>query len=220
MRPAGRGNSSNCITLAIAGMRRCSTVWCCARAATKPSTPVAAMRARPGKNDQPRRTIELQPNDAKHHCRQGLPSLSVITVSKGPDVIERRIAELFAATRDRALTIDDITDNARGASALLTASCAACVINTNAPGRRNNAQDFRRHSHAKTVYIAWQIASCPVLATSSRGRLLLVRARWGAGNPAAAVHLKVVPTVGSSWGATGERSGPCSWDGGNKSDTI
>jgi hypothetical protein len=31
--------------LAIAGMRRCSTVWCCARAATRPSILVAAMRA-------------------------------------------------------------------------------------------------------------------------------------------------------------------------------
>ena len=43
MRHAGRGNSSNCITLAIAGMRRRSTVWCYAQAATKPSTPDAAL---------------------------------------------------------------------------------------------------------------------------------------------------------------------------------
>jgi hypothetical protein len=45
VRHAGRGSSSNCITLAIAGMRRCSTVWCYVRAATKPSTPVTAVTA-------------------------------------------------------------------------------------------------------------------------------------------------------------------------------
>jgi hypothetical protein len=33
-------------------------------------------------------------------------------MSKGPGAIERRIAELLAASRDRALTIDDIVDNA------------------------------------------------------------------------------------------------------------
>ena len=40
-------------------------------------------------------------------------------MSRGAGIIERRIAELFAATRDRALTIDDITDHAfklRGAA--------------------------------------------------------------------------------------------------------
>jgi hypothetical protein len=33
-------------------------------------------------------------------------------MSKGPGTIESRIADLFAATRDRALSIDEITDNA------------------------------------------------------------------------------------------------------------
>lgn len=33
-------------------------------------------------------------------------------MSKGPGRIDQRIAELFAATRDRALSIDEITDNA------------------------------------------------------------------------------------------------------------
>ena len=33
-------------------------------------------------------------------------------MSKGPGRVERRIADLFAATRDRALSIDEITDNA------------------------------------------------------------------------------------------------------------
>jgi hypothetical protein len=33
-------------------------------------------------------------------------------VSKGAGIIERRIADLLAATRDRALSIDDITDHA------------------------------------------------------------------------------------------------------------
>ena len=40
-------------------------------------------------------------------------------MSRGPGSIERRIADLFAATRDRALSIDDITDHAfklRGAA--------------------------------------------------------------------------------------------------------
>jgi len=45
-----RGNSSNCITLAIAEMRRYSTAWYCARAAINPSTPVVAMRAPKGAN--------------------------------------------------------------------------------------------------------------------------------------------------------------------------
>ena len=44
------------------------------------------------------------------------PSLSrggVITLmSKGPGLIERRIAELFAETRDRALLVEDICDRA------------------------------------------------------------------------------------------------------------
>ena len=40
--------------------------------------------------------------------------VSVITMSKGPGTIESRIADLFAATRDRALSIDEITDNAYG----------------------------------------------------------------------------------------------------------
>ncbi len=33
-------------------------------------------------------------------------------MSRGPGTIERRIADLFAATRDRALSVDEITDNA------------------------------------------------------------------------------------------------------------
>jgi hypothetical protein len=33
-------------------------------------------------------------------------------MSRGPGTVEQRIAELFAATRDRALSIDDIVDNA------------------------------------------------------------------------------------------------------------
>src|SRR4051812_7824533 len=33
-------------------------------------------------------------------------------MSKGPGAVERRIADLFAATRDRALSISDITDHA------------------------------------------------------------------------------------------------------------
>ena len=33
-------------------------------------------------------------------------------MSKGPGILESRIADLFAATRDRALSIDEITDNA------------------------------------------------------------------------------------------------------------
>jgi hypothetical protein len=33
-------------------------------------------------------------------------------MSRGPGIIERRITELFAATRDRALSIEDIADNA------------------------------------------------------------------------------------------------------------
>jgi hypothetical protein len=40
------------------------------------------------------------------------PVVSVITMSKGAGIIERRIADLLAATRDRALSIDDITDHA------------------------------------------------------------------------------------------------------------
>jgi hypothetical protein len=35
-------------------------------------------------------------------------------MSKGPGIVEKRIADLFAATRDRALSIDEITDNAYG----------------------------------------------------------------------------------------------------------
>src|SRR5713101_837797 len=33
-------------------------------------------------------------------------------MSKGAGIVERRIADLLAATRDRALSIDDIVDNA------------------------------------------------------------------------------------------------------------
>jgi len=33
-------------------------------------------------------------------------------MSKGPGLIERRIAELFAETRDRALLVEDICDRA------------------------------------------------------------------------------------------------------------
>jgi hypothetical protein len=33
-------------------------------------------------------------------------------MSKGPGTVEKRIAELFAATRDRALSIADIADHA------------------------------------------------------------------------------------------------------------
>src|SRR3954451_22941079 len=33
-------------------------------------------------------------------------------MSKGPGAVERRIADLFAATRDRALSVSDITDHA------------------------------------------------------------------------------------------------------------
>jgi hypothetical protein len=33
-------------------------------------------------------------------------------MSRGPGTIEQRIADLFAATRDRALSIDEIVDNA------------------------------------------------------------------------------------------------------------
>jgi hypothetical protein len=33
-------------------------------------------------------------------------------MSKGAGAVERRIADLLAATRDRALTVDDITDAA------------------------------------------------------------------------------------------------------------
>src|SRR5258705_11360955 len=40
------------------------------------------------------------------------PALSVITMSRGPGAVERRIADLFAATRDRALSIDVITRHA------------------------------------------------------------------------------------------------------------
>jgi len=35
-------------------------------------------------------------------------------MSKGPGVIERRVADLLAATRNRWLDIDEITDNAYG----------------------------------------------------------------------------------------------------------
>src|SRR5580704_4859725 len=35
-------------------------------------------------------------------------------MSKGPGSVEARVAELFAATRDRALTIGDLADNAYG----------------------------------------------------------------------------------------------------------
>jgi hypothetical protein len=40
--------------------------------------------------------------------------LSVITMSKGPGTVERRIAELFIATRDRALSVGEIADHAFG----------------------------------------------------------------------------------------------------------
>jgi hypothetical protein len=35
-------------------------------------------------------------------------------MSRGPGSVEARIAELLAATRDRALTVDDLADNAYG----------------------------------------------------------------------------------------------------------
>ena len=38
--------------------------------------------------------------------------VSVISMSKGAGIVERRIADLLAATRDRALSIDEIVDNA------------------------------------------------------------------------------------------------------------
>jgi hypothetical protein len=36
----------------------------------------------------------------------------VLSMSKGPGAIESRIAELFAATRDRDLTVTEIADRA------------------------------------------------------------------------------------------------------------
>ena len=47
-------------------------------------------------------------------------------MSRGPGEIEKQVAELFAATRDRGLTVAEIADNAYGLEAAQRRARSAC----------------------------------------------------------------------------------------------
>ena len=83
--------------------------------------------------------------------------VSVITMSKGPGTIESRIADLFAATRDRALSIDEITDNAYGLGGArptraqrLSATRAAHRLLRRVHEMHERTRRLRREAHTRT----------------------------------------------------------------------
>jgi hypothetical protein len=64
-------------------------------------------------------------------------------MSKGAGIVERRIAELFAATRDRALSIDDIVDNAYALNGATPTPGAAIIGDAgSAPCPQTNARNL------------------------------------------------------------------------------
>ncbi|WP_370168190.1 DnaJ domain-containing protein [Sinorhizobium fredii] len=78
-------------------------------------------------------------------------------MSKGPGKIEQRIADLFAATRDRALSVDDIVDNAydlKGAKPTreqrLSATRAAHRLLRRIGEKYKQAEKLRDRAHANT----------------------------------------------------------------------
>ncbi|MGO8218877.1 J domain-containing protein [Rhizobium ruizarguesonis] len=82
-------------------------------------------------------------------------------MSKGPGIIEKRIADLFAATRDRALSVDDIVDNAYELGGRkptreqrLSATRAAHRLLRRVKERYHHAEKLieRAHANAETAF--------------------------------------------------------------------